>query len=114
MLVMHFLFFSMLPEPPPHCNLASFLDGLEVHLVLPPLCLQVFHEVLMGREGHVVLQVVSEAQDGVYAARPLPPCMDALCIQHVVRSQKKPRSQELEEGLILALAVPQKASRHCF
>ena len=68
----------------------------------------------MGREALVVLQEVHEPQGGIEgldlegaleSAGPLPPSMDSLCIQDMVRGQKEPRSQGLEEALILAMVV---------
>ena len=56
----------------------------------------------------IVLLEVCETQAGIQAvhlegpfasAQPLPPSMNTLCVQNVIRSQEEPRSQEPVEAL---------------
>ena len=44
---------------------------------------------------------------------PLPSRVDPLCIQDMARGQKEPRSQELEEALIMDMVSPQERWRLC-
>ena len=102
-------------RPPTQSYLFTFLQtlgGLQVQSVLVSLSFQVGQQVLVGGEGLVVLQVMCESQGCIEAlnlhrpplsACPLPSSMDALCIQHMIRTQEECRGQELEQALILAL-----------
>ena len=100
----------------PACsNLAFSMEGLQGQSVLLCLSLQVWQQLLVPREG-LVLHPVRQAQASVQGmklegpfleAQPLPTCMDALRIQHMVRGQEESRSQTSTEALVLSLAMPQ-------
>ena len=88
--------------------------------MLLPLVAEVWQELLVRGEGLIVLQVVGQSQGPIQGlqqlaslgvADPLPPCMDPLCVQYVVRRQEKARSQELKQLLIPPIVVPQKGWR---
>ena len=57
--------------------------------MLLPLVADVWQELLVRGEGLIVLQVVEQSQ-GPIQGRPLPPCMDPLCIQDMIWSQQEP------------------------
>ena len=88
-----------------------------------PLVADVWQELLVRGEGLIVLLVVGQSQDPIQAlqqlaslgvADPLPPRMDPLCVQYMVRRQEKARSQEPKQVLIPPIVVPQKGWRvHC-
>ena len=87
------------------------------------LCTQMWQEVLVCRETSVLLEVVHDAQcsiEGVdleapfLGANPLPSCMYSICIQDMVRRHEEAKSDEPEQGLVFALAMPQKDTRVCF
>lgn len=110
-------------SPPPQGNLLLCLDVLEDNIVRLSLCTQMWQEVLVARETSVMLEVVHDAQcsiEGVdleapfLGANPLPSCMYSLCIQDMVRRHEEARSDEPEQGLVFALAMPQKDRRVCF
>ena len=68
----------------------------------------------------VVLEVVSQPQASVEThelegpfvlADPLPSRMDSLCVQHMIRRQQEPRTQEPEKGLKPSITMPEDHSR---
>ena len=88
--------------------------------MLLPLVADVWQELLVRWEGLIVLQVVGQSQGPIQGlqqlaslglAGPLPPRMNPLCVQYVVRRQEKARSQELKQVLIPPIVVPQKGWR---
>ena len=88
--------------------------------MLLPLVADVWQELLVRGEGLIVLLVVGQSQDPIQAlqqlaslgvADPLPPRMDPLCVQYMVRRQEKARSQEPKQVLIPPIVVPQKGWR---
>ena len=108
---------------PPQGNHLLCFDALEDNIVRLLLCMQMWQEVLVARETSVMLEVVHDAQcsiEGVdleapfLGANPLPSCMYSLCIQDMVRRHEEARSDEPEQGLVFALAMPQKDRRVCF
>ena len=90
--------------------------------MLLPLVADVWQELLVRGEGLIVLQVVGQSQDPIQglqqlpslgAAAPLPPCMDPLCIQDMIRCQQEPRGQKPEQALVPPMVVPHQGWRVC-
>ena len=83
--------------------------------MLLSLKVQVVLQVLMQGPMLVLLEVC-ETQAGIQAvhleapfasAQPLPPSMNAFCVQNVIRSQEEPRSQEPVQALDMSSSFPE-------
>ena len=95
-------------------------QGLQVQFVRLRLRHQVREKFFSPRKCLVVLEVVSQPQASVEThelegpfvlADPLPSRMDSLCVQHMIRRQQEPRTQEPEKGLKPSITMPEDHSR---